>query len=94
MFPQARLTDITATGDIVTGPGIPTVLVEAMPAAVMADMVDGSVCVGSIMEGSPTVLVMGLPAARVTSVVVGVNPETGVPVSTAIATGAFTVLIP
>jgi uncharacterized Zn-binding protein involved in type VI secretion len=40
-----------------------------------------------------TVLIGGRPAARVTSMVTGVNPASGVPVSTTVAMGAPTVLI-
>jgi uncharacterized Zn-binding protein involved in type VI secretion len=92
-FPAARLTDTTATGDTITGPGVPTVLIENMPASVMGDMVAGAACQGSITMGSPTVLIGGRPAARVTSVVAGVNPATGVPVSTTIIKGAMKTLI-
>jgi uncharacterized Zn-binding protein involved in type VI secretion len=92
-FPAARLTDMTATGDVITGPGVPTVLIGGMPASVMGDMVTGAACVGSITVGSPTVLIGGRPAARVTSTVIGNNPATGVPVSTVIAKGAPNVLI-
>lgn len=93
MFPAARLTDITATGDVVTGPGVPNVLIVGMPAAVVGDMVSGAACIGAISMGSMTVLISGRPAARVTSQVTGANPITGVPVTTVIAMGAPTVLI-
>ena len=92
-FPAARLTDMTATGDTITGPGMPTVLIENLPASVMGDLVNGAACVGSITQGSPTVLIGGRPAARVTSVVAGANPVTGVPVSTTVAKGALKTLI-
>jgi uncharacterized Zn-binding protein involved in type VI secretion len=92
-FPAARLTDMTATGDVITGPGVPTVLIEGLPASVMGDMVSGAACVGSITVGSPTVLIGGRPAARVTSTVVGSNPASGVPVSTVIMKGALQTLI-
>ena len=92
-FPAARLGDMTATGDVITGPGVTTVLIENMPAACMGDMVSGAACTGSITVGSPTVLIMGRPAARVTSTVVGVNPATGVPVTTAILKGALKTMI-
>ncbi|MGC1375570.1 MAG: PAAR domain-containing protein [Anaerolineales bacterium] len=92
-FPAARLTDMTATGDVITGPGVPTVLIGGLPASVMGDMVTGAACVGSITMGSPTVLIGGRPAARVTSTVMGSNPATGVPVSTVVAKGAPNVLI-
>lgn len=93
-FPAARLTDMTATGDVISGPGVPTVLIAGLPASVMGDLVSGPVCVGSITMGSPTVLIGGRPAARVTSVVNGNNPIIGVPVATTIlGPGAVTVLI-
>jgi uncharacterized Zn-binding protein involved in type VI secretion len=92
-FPAARLGDTTATGDTITGPGIPNVLIGGMPAAVMGDTVAGNACSGAITMGSPTVLIGGRPAARVTSQVTGVNPYSGVPVTTAVAVGAPTVLI-
>jgi len=92
-FPAARLGDLTATGDAITGPGVPNVLIENIPASVMGDLVSGAACVGSITQGSPTVLIGGRPAARVTSVVAGSNPATGVPVSTTIIKGAIKTLI-
>lgn len=92
-FPAARLGDMTASGDAITGPGVPTVLIESIPASVMGDMVSGAACQGSITQGSPTVLIGGRPAARVTSVVAGVNPITGVPVSTTVMKGAIKTLI-
>jgi uncharacterized Zn-binding protein involved in type VI secretion len=85
--------DVTATGDAITGPGVATVLIANMPAAVLGDMVSGAACVGSIVMGSATVLIGGRPAARVTSSVTGSNPATGVPVTTTVAVGAPTVLI-
>lgn len=84
MFPAARVGDMTATGDAVTGPGVVTVLIGNMPASVIGDTVSGAVCVGAISMGSATVLIGGRPAARVTSQVTGVNAVTGVPVTTAI----------
>lgn len=92
-FPAARVGDTTATGDTITGPGVATVLIGGMPAAVMGDLVAGNACTGAITVGSPTVLIGGRPAARVTSQVTGANPYTGVPVTTVVAVGAPTVLI-
>lgn len=70
----ARITDmhtcplsngpVPHVGGPVTGPGVATVLVGNMPAAVVGDML---VCVGSpdiIVKGSATVLIGGKPAAR------------------------------
>ena len=81
------------SGDAITGPGAATVLIENVPAACMGDMVSGAACTGTITVGSPTVIIMGRPAARVTSTVVGVNPATGVPVTTAILKGAMKTMI-
>ena len=80
--PAARVGDTTATGDAITGPGVPTVLIGGMPAAVLGDMVSGAACVGAITLGSFTVLIMNRPAATVGSMVAGANPATGVPVTT------------
>jgi uncharacterized Zn-binding protein involved in type VI secretion len=75
--PAARLTDmhvcpmvtpavipVPHVGGPIVGPGVPTVLIGGMPAAVVGDM---CVCVGppdSIILGSFTVLIGGKPAAR------------------------------
>jgi len=51
-------------GGPVSGPGVATVLIEGVPAAVVGDM---CVCVGppdTIVKGSATVLIGGKPAAR------------------------------
>lgn len=92
-FPASRLTDVTATGDVITGPGAPTIIIGGMPCSCVGDMVSGAACVGSVTVGSPTVLAAGRPVTRMTSQVVGTNPVTGVPVSTVVALGAPTVLV-
>lgn len=74
MPPAARLTDmhicpmltllVPHVGGPVLGPGVPTVLIGGMPAAVVGDMLT---CVGPpdvIIKGSATVLIGGKPAAR------------------------------
>ncbi len=93
MFPAARVGDLTATGDTIVGPGVATVLIENMPAAVLGDQVAGAACTGAISMGSATVLIGGRPAARVTSQVTGANPVTGVPVSTVVIKGAMKTMI-
>jgi uncharacterized Zn-binding protein involved in type VI secretion len=92
-FPAARLGDLTATGDAITGPGAPNVLIEGVPASCVGDAVSGAACVGAIAMGSMTVLICGRPAAYVTSTVTGANPVTGVPVSTTVMKGALRTLI-
>jgi uncharacterized Zn-binding protein involved in type VI secretion len=55
---------IPHVGGPIVGPGVPTVLIGNMPAAVVGDM---ATCVGppdSIVKGSATVLIGGRPAAR------------------------------
>jgi uncharacterized Zn-binding protein involved in type VI secretion len=74
MPPAARITDLhtcpMTTGPVphvggpIIGPGMPTVLIGNLPAAIVGDMVT---CVGppdSIVKGSATVLIGGRPAAR------------------------------
>lgn len=78
MPPAARLTDmhtcpmqtpafpspIPHVGGPVVGPGVPTVLIGKLPAAVLGDSL---VCVGppdTIAKGSSTVMIGGKPAAR------------------------------
>jgi uncharacterized Zn-binding protein involved in type VI secretion len=51
-------------GGPISGPGVPTVMIGGVPAAVLGDM---CVCVGppdTIAKGSATVLIGGKPAAR------------------------------
>lgn len=75
--PAARITDmhvcplvtpglppVPHVGGPVLGPGVPTVLIGGVPAAVLGDM---CICVGppdTILMGSVTVLIGGKPAAR------------------------------
>jgi uncharacterized Zn-binding protein involved in type VI secretion len=77
MLPAARVGDMHAcpmvtgvvphVGGPIVGPGVPTVLVGGLPAAVIGD---SCTCVGppdSIVAGSATVLIGGKPAARMGS---------------------------
>ena len=74
MPPAARISDmhtcpmfngpVPHVGGPVTGPGVPTVLIGGLPAAVVGDLL---VCVGppdTIVQGSTTVLIGSRPAAR------------------------------
>jgi uncharacterized Zn-binding protein involved in type VI secretion len=74
MKPAARLTDMHAcpmvthpvphVGGPIVGPGVPTVLIGGLPAAVLGDM---AICTGppdTIVKGSATVMIGGKPAAR------------------------------
>lgn len=78
MPPAARITDmhvcpmvtpglppIPHVGGPIIGPGVPTVLIGKLPAAVMGDM---ATCVGppdSLIKGSMTVMIGKKPAIRV-----------------------------
>ena len=85
MTPAATLVNATATGDVVTGPGVPLNLVNALPEACMGDLVAGAACVGAItVTTAVTHLVKGRPAACLGSVVNGVNPVVGAPMVTAV----------
>ncbi|HEY7050888.1 MAG TPA: PAAR domain-containing protein [Mycobacterium sp.] len=67
MPPAARLIDPTAHGGVVTGPGVPTVLIMGMPAAAAGDMHTCAVAVhppSPFPMGSMTVLIGGRPALR------------------------------
>ena len=72
MPPAARVGDPTAHPGAITGPGVATVLIGGMPAAVMGDMhacamppLAGPHPPSPILKGSATVFVGGRPAARV-----------------------------
>lgn len=85
-MPVMTLANMTATGDVIAGPGAPTVLVKGLPVACMGDAVTGAVCVGAIaVSSSPNKIMMGRPVAVMTSTVVGANPLTGIPVTTVCA---------
>lgn len=73
--PAARVTDmhtcpmftgiVPHVGGPILGPGVPTVLIGGLPAAVMGD---SATCAGppdTIIIGSATVLIGGKPAARI-----------------------------
>ena len=94
MPPAARLTDMhtcpMCTGPVphvggpISAPGVPTVLISNLPAAVIGDM---CVCTGppdSIVKASSKVLIGNKPAARM-----GDQTAHG----GAIVTGAFNVLV-
>ena len=72
--PAARITDmhvcplVTGTvphvGGPILGPGVPTVLIGGLPAAVMGDTCSCTGPPDTIVLGSATVLIGGKPAAR------------------------------
>ena len=85
-FPAMTLTNATATGDIITGPGAVTTMVKGLPVACMGDAVAGAACVGVIsVSMAPNIIAKGRPVAVMTSIVNGVNPAIGIPMVTACA---------
>ncbi len=90
MPPAARVGDATGHPGVLTGPGIPTVLIGGLPACTLGDLHTCSFPPPPvhpptpIAKGSATVLIGGKPAARV-----GDTAGCGAP----IVVGAFTVLI-
>ena len=87
MTPTLSIANLTATGDVVLGPGGFTNLAKGLPMACMGDLVAGPVCVaGAITAPIPTTfnnIVMGRPQANLSSVVAGIS-VLGVPVSTTV----------
>jgi uncharacterized Zn-binding protein involved in type VI secretion len=71
MAPAARVGDLTNHGGTCVGPGVPTVLIGGMPAAVLGDQ---HICpipppahaptASPFLQGSPTVMIGGKPALR------------------------------
>ncbi len=71
MPPAARVTDTTTHGGTITGPGVATVLIKGLPAAVAGDL---HVCslppnahqptVSVFPSGSSSVMIQGRPALR------------------------------
>jgi uncharacterized Zn-binding protein involved in type VI secretion len=62
--PMVNPGPVPHVGGPISGPGVPTVLIGKMPAAVVGDML---VCVGppdTIVKGSATVMIGKKPAAR------------------------------
>lgn len=74
MPPAARLKDMHTcpvsdgpkphVGGPITGPGVPTVLIGNLPAAVVGDVVTCTGPPDAIAQGSATVLIGNKPAAR------------------------------
>lgn len=90
MPPAARITDQSGHPGVVTGPGVATVLIGGLPAAVLGDL---HTCgfpppnlhpPTPIAKGSGTVLIGGRPAARL-----GDTAACGAP----ILTGCMTVIV-
>ncbi|MFI9550366.1 PAAR domain-containing protein [Nonomuraea endophytica] len=85
MPPAARVTDVTAHGGAVVGPGAPTVLIGGLPAAVLGDLHACPIQPGHppstpFTAGSATVLIAGRPALRMGDLSgCGATPVAGAP---------------
>jgi uncharacterized Zn-binding protein involved in type VI secretion len=71
MPPAARVTDASAHPGMITGPGVPNVLIGGLPAAVVGDLhtcamppLAGPHPPTPLVNGSVTVLIGGRPAVR------------------------------
>ncbi|MDR2633688.1 MAG: PAAR domain-containing protein [Treponema sp.] len=86
MTPIATITNVTATGDVIIGPGAVTKLYKGLPAACMGDAVAGPLCVAGAITMSTAVnkIFMGRPVANLGSLVAGAGPL-GIPMSTAVS---------
>ncbi|CAN5486721.1 PAAR domain-containing protein [soil metagenome] len=82
-----RVTDITNHGGTIVGPGVPTVNIGGMPAAVVGDMHvcvippnTGHITSSPFIAGSGTVMIGGRPAIRTTdSCICGAMAAVGFP---------------
>ena len=85
MTPVATIANLTATGDVILGPGAFTTMVKGLPCACMGDLVAGPVCVtGAItMTTAITTMAKCRPQACIGSIVTGVS-IVGVPVATSV----------
>jgi uncharacterized Zn-binding protein involved in type VI secretion len=83
--PIATIANLTATGDVIVGPGAVTTMVKGLPVACLGDAVAGPLCVAGVVAMTSAVnkLAKGRPIANLGSMVTGVSPL-GFPVSTAI----------
>jgi uncharacterized Zn-binding protein involved in type VI secretion len=85
MTPIATIANLTATGDVIIGPGALTTMVKGLPVACMGDAVVGAMCISGVitMTTAITTLSKGRPTANIGSMVMGVS-MLGFPVSTAV----------
>jgi hypothetical protein len=83
--PIATIANLTATGDVVIGPGALINIVKGLPVACMGDAVVGPMCISGVitMTTAMNKLAMGRPMANLGSLVMGVS-MLGFPISTAV----------
>jgi len=86
MASAVRVGDVTTHGGTVTGPGVPSVLIGGMPAAVMGDLhtcpipPPAHIPSSPFVSGSTSVLIGGKPALRTSDLCgCGAAPVAGCP---------------
>ncbi|MFP3040544.1 hypothetical protein LQZ19_01870 [Treponema primitia] len=81
--PVATIANLTATGDVIIGPGAFTTMVKGLPCACMGDAVAGALCVAGVITMTTALnkLAKGRPQACIGSIVIGVTPI-GIPIAT------------
>lgn len=82
--PVATIANLTATGDVIAGPGGITTMVKGLPVACMGDAVAGPMCIGVVtMTTAVNKLAKGRPIANMGAVVTGSCPAAmGAPIAT------------
>ncbi|HBO58573.1 MAG TPA: hypothetical protein DD624_01500 [Alphaproteobacteria bacterium] len=82
--PVATIANLTATGDVILGPGGITTMVKGLPVACVGDAVAGPMCVGAVtMTTAVNKLAKGRPIANMGAVVSGSCPAAmGAPIAT------------
>ncbi|MDR3160111.1 MAG: hypothetical protein LBU28_00675 [Spirochaetaceae bacterium] len=83
--PVATIANLTATGDVIIGPGGFTTMVKGLPCACMGDAVAGALCVAGVITMTTALnkLAKGRPQACLGSLVTGITPI-GIPMATAV----------
>jgi hypothetical protein len=83
--PVATIANLTATGDVIIGPGGFTTMVKGLPCACMGDVVSGALCVAGVVTMTTALnkLAKGRPQACIGSLVSGITPI-GIPMATAV----------
>jgi uncharacterized Zn-binding protein involved in type VI secretion len=85
MTPVATIANLTATADVIIGPGAFTTMVKGLPCACLGDAVVGPLCVSGVITMTTALnkLAKGRPQACIGSIVTGVT-FIGIPMATAV----------
>ncbi|MDR1362763.1 MAG: hypothetical protein LBJ35_01765 [Spirochaetaceae bacterium] len=83
--PVASICNLTATGDVIIGPGGITTMVKGLPVACLGDLVAGPMCITGVISMTTALnkLAKGRPTANLGSIVMGIS-ILGIPISTAV----------